>query len=216
MVADTTGAGASSYPPRLDFDYPTTFNRFWAIPLIGFVARLIILIPHFVVLYLIGIAVSLCQLVLWAPVLFTGRYPAWGYTLIGGYIGWAAEVNAYFYGLTERYPAFNMRSPTAPPAGGEPVLLTLTPAETSTRWMAIPLVGLVVKAILLVPHLLVIYGLAIAVSVAVLIAWAPVLFRGSYPRWARDLVSGYLRWSVRVQGYLFGLADGYPPFRLEN
>jgi hypothetical protein len=43
-----------------------------------------------------------------------------------------------------------------------------------------------------------------------------VLFGGKYPVWGYSLVGGYLRWSVRVQAFFYGLTDAYPPFTMEN
>ncbi|HTE86131.1 MAG TPA: DUF4389 domain-containing protein [Dehalococcoidia bacterium] len=234
MVDDASGADATpgegdaapmgssepppppTYPVRLEFEYPASLNRFWAVPVIGFVAKIIVLIPHFVVLSLLGIIVVLSQLVIWAPVLFTGAYPDWGYALVGGYLGWTMRVSSYFYGLTDGYPVFGFRSPALTDGDPGPVRLSLMPAATAARWPAIPLVGLVAKEIILIPHLVILYGLGVAASIVMLIAWAPVLFTGVYPVWARDLLSGYLRWSVRVQGYFVGLTDRYPPFGVEN
>ena len=74
----------------------------------------------------------------------------------------------------------------------------------------------VLQALLLVPHLVIMYALNVVMSVILLLAWAPVLFTGAYPIWAREMASGYLRWSVRVQAYFYGLTDAYPPFRVDN
>jgi len=92
------------YPVQVSWETPPTNARFFAIPLIGILARAILLIPHLVVLYFVGICVFAAVLVLWIPVLVNGRYPAWGYRLVGGYIRWQARLTAYIYGVTDRYP----------------------------------------------------------------------------------------------------------------
>lgn len=96
------------YPVRLEIDIPASNSRFWAIPLIGLLVKLFILIPHYVVLWALGIVVGTLQLVLWIPVLFGGKYPDWGYQLVGGYVRWSALVTAYLFGLTDRYPPFSL------------------------------------------------------------------------------------------------------------
>jgi len=98
----------SDYPVCVDFIVPAHNGRFWAIPLVGYVARILVLIPHFIVMLLIGIVVGLAMLVLWIPVLFAGRYPKWGYALVGGYLRWNLRVNAFFLGLTDEYPPFRL------------------------------------------------------------------------------------------------------------
>ncbi len=92
------------YPVQVTWEVPATNGRFWAIPILGALARAGLLVPHLVVLYFVGIVVFLAILVLWVPVLSNGKYPAWGYRLVGGYIRWTARLSAYFYGLTDRYP----------------------------------------------------------------------------------------------------------------
>src|SRR5260370_10798760 len=90
------------------FERQETYIRFWAIPVIGIFAKSIILIPHIVVLYVLGLIVNVVQLVTWIPVLSGGRYPLWGYQLVGGWIRWSARVAAFAFGLTDQYPPFSL------------------------------------------------------------------------------------------------------------
>lgn len=92
------------HPVQVTFERPATNGRFWAIPVLGILARLVLLIPHLIVLYFVGMCVFAAVVILWIPVLVNGRYPAWGYRLVGGYIRWSARLSAYMYGLTDRYP----------------------------------------------------------------------------------------------------------------
>lgn len=101
-------ATRSGYPVAIDFIIPARHSRFLAIPLVGFLLRHLFLIPHYIVLPLLGILVSLSQLVLWLPVLIGGHYPKWGYALVGGYLRWTTRVLAYSFGLTDAYPPFTL------------------------------------------------------------------------------------------------------------
>ncbi len=92
------------YPVQVTWEVPATNGRFWAIPVLGILARIVLLVPHLLLIYLVGIVVSLSFLVLWVPVISNGKYPAWGYRLVGGYLRWTTRMAAYFYGLTDRYP----------------------------------------------------------------------------------------------------------------
>jgi len=98
------------YPVRVDFDIPPHNSRFFAIPLLGFLARYVMVIPHLIVLSLVGILVYLSQVVLWLIVLLTGHYPRWGYALVGGYIRWATRLLSFMFGLTDRYPPFRLKN----------------------------------------------------------------------------------------------------------
>jgi hypothetical protein len=70
--------------------------------------------------------------------------------------------------------------------------------------------------VLLIPHLFVLALLGFAVALTQFFLWVPVLFGGVYPKWGYAFVGGYLRWSLRVMAYFYGLTDRYPPFRLTN
>ncbi len=100
--------GSEVYPVRLEIDIPERSGRFWAIPLLGLLAKAIVLIPHLLILYVLGLAIEVCQLVIWIWVLFGGRYPRWAYGLVSGYMRWYVRVGAFFLGLTDRYPPFQM------------------------------------------------------------------------------------------------------------
>lgn len=71
------------------------------------------------------------------------------------------------------------------------------------------------RAIMVIPHLIVLWALGIASSVIAFIAWWAILFTGKYPRWAFDFVAGYVRWYTRVSGYYLLLTDKYPTFSIE-
>jgi hypothetical protein len=72
------------------------------------------------------------------------------------------------------------------------------------------------RLILAVPHLIVLYLLALAASVVLFIGWWGALFTGRLPRFAVTFLSGYLRWSTRVTAYQYLLTDAYPPFTLDD
>ena len=196
----------AAYPVRMTLTPPEGSSRFWAVPLIGFLAKCIILIPHFIVLYVLGIVVALAQLVIWIPVLFTGHYPDWAYALNAGYFRWLMRISLYFYGLTDEYPAFSFDAP------GD---MYIERPESSSRFFAILLIGGFVRYILLIPHYIILYALSIAVAACQLVIWVWVLFGGHYPSWAWTLVGGTVTWTTRVYSYFFGLTDRYPPFNFE-
>ena len=71
-----------------------------------------------------------------------------------------------------------------------------------------------VKWLLLVPHYIALFFLAIGAAVVAFIAFFAVLFTGSYPRGLWDYMVGFYRWTLRVTAYLFLMTDRYPPFTL--
>ncbi len=198
-----TELALTAYPVQMGTPRPPASSRFWAIPIIGLFVKAIILIPHFIVLYVLNFVVGIANLIIWIFVLATGRYPDWAYGLMAGYVRWTMRVYLFLLGISDAYPAFSFDAP------GDMVIVA--PPESS-RFFAIPIVGAVVRVCLLIPHLIVLYALAIAVEFCQLVIWIPVLFGGQYPAWAYTLVGGTTLWSTRIFAYLFGLTDKYPPF----
>ncbi|HLE02092.1 MAG TPA: DUF4389 domain-containing protein, partial [Dehalococcoidia bacterium] len=77
------------------------------------------------------------------------------------------------------------------------------------RWLPL------VKWLLAIPHYVVLWFLAIAALVCVVLAWFAILFTGRYPRSLFDFIVGLFRWFLRVAAYAFLLTtDRYPPFSL--
>jgi Domain of unknown function (DUF4389) len=85
---------------------PQSYSRFWAIPVLGLLVKWVILIPHFLVLGVLGLVVGILQFVLWVPVLFAGQFPQWGYGFVAGCVRWNTRVMAYALGVTDQYPPF--------------------------------------------------------------------------------------------------------------
>ncbi|MFC2024869.1 DUF4389 domain-containing protein [Chloroflexota bacterium] len=71
------------------------------------------------------------------------------------------------------------------------------------------------RCIMIIPHSIVIAALGIVACIFLFISWWAILFTGRYPRGMFTFVSGYLRWTARVNGYSYFLTDKYPPFSFE-
>jgi ABC-type multidrug transport system permease subunit len=71
------------------------------------------------------------------------------------------------------------------------------------------------RGILIIPHTIVLYFLAIAASFVAVIAWFAILFTGNYPKGMFDFYVGVQRWSTRLGGYSAFLTDKYPPFTMD-
>jgi hypothetical protein len=199
-LAPTTG-----YPIALTTGRPASSNRLWAIPIIGITVKFIILIPHYIVLYVLFLVTLVAHLVIWIPVLFTARYPDWAWTLTAGLLRWYARVTFYTYGIRDNYPEFSMDAP------GD---ILFERPETSSRFWAIPIIGVTLKFIILIPHYIILYVLGIVAGICQLVIWIPVLFTGQYPGWAFTLNAGLTLWTTRVYAYTLGLTDQYPPFSM--
>lgn len=67
----------------------------------------ILAIPHFIVLYVLGIAQSICIVIGFFVVLFTGRWPEGLRNFVVGVLRWQARVYAYLL-LRDEYPPFTL------------------------------------------------------------------------------------------------------------
>jgi hypothetical protein len=91
---------------HLDFPYPNVpqdLNR-W-LPLV----KWLLAIPHYVVLFFLGIAAVVAVIIAWFAILFTQRYPRGLFDFVQGVIRWYNRVVAYaFILVTDQYPPFRL------------------------------------------------------------------------------------------------------------
>jgi hypothetical protein len=73
-----------------------------------------------------------------------------------------------------------------------------------------------IRLIVVFPQAIVLLFVEIVAFFAVIAAWFVALFTGRLVGGLREFIAGVVRWSVRVQGYLFFLTDTYPPYSLDD
>ena len=90
---------------HLDFAYPDArqLNR-W-LPLV----KWLLAIPHYVVLFFLGIGAIVAIILAWFAILFTGRYPRGLFDFVVGVMRWSNRVTGYAFALvTDEYPPFSL------------------------------------------------------------------------------------------------------------
>ncbi|HEV3461690.1 MAG TPA: DUF4389 domain-containing protein [Candidatus Dormibacteraeota bacterium] len=90
---------------HLNLDYPDArqLNR-W-LPLV----KWFLAIPHYIVLFFLGIGAVVAVIVAWFAIIFTGRYPENLFRYVVGVIRWSNRVAAYaFLLVTDEYPPFQL------------------------------------------------------------------------------------------------------------
>ena len=88
---------------HLDIEYPDNLNRF--LPLV----KWFLAIPHYIVLWILGMISLLVVVVAWFAILFTGRFPRALFDFNLGVTRWSIRVQAYAFVLTtDRYPPFRL------------------------------------------------------------------------------------------------------------
>jgi hypothetical protein len=98
-----------------------------------------------------------------------------------------------------------------------PIRLEVNRPAQQSRLTNFPFaIGLLIRSILLIPHLVALFFIAIAAAIVQFIATIVILFTGRYPAGLFNFYVGYTRWTANVFGYLFHLYDEYPPFSLDD
>jgi hypothetical protein len=136
-------------------------------------------------------------------IVFRQKYPRWWFDWNLNIARFENRVFSYLFLLRDEYPSTDEEQAVRLEFGYPDARNDLN------RWLPL------VKWFLAIPHYVVLFFLAIAAFVCVVISWFAILFTGRYPRGLFDFVVGVMRWGNRVQGYAFVLiTDRYPPFRL--
>jgi hypothetical protein len=106
------------------------------------------------------------------------------------------------------YQAYPGQAPTLlePP----PVLVAVLPPQPQAR------LGVFFRLLLAIPHFIVLCVIGLVAGVIAFLGWWGALFTGRLPQFAVNFLSGYLRWSTRVFGYVLLLTEAYPPFSLDD
>lgn len=91
------------YPVRLSVAERTTGrNRLTAL------VRIILVLPHLIALAVVGIVVTLVEIVTWLVAIVLGRVPDGLHAFLTGYNIWGARAAAYALLLVDDYPPFSM------------------------------------------------------------------------------------------------------------
>jgi hypothetical protein len=72
--------------------------------------RIILVIPHAIVLFVLGIAAAVVALIAFFAVLFTGRWPEGMQKFVLQFYGWYLRVGSYFLMLNDVYPPFSLEA----------------------------------------------------------------------------------------------------------
>jgi hypothetical protein len=212
MTTETAaGDSPAPYPVYFDVQRPASQSRLTNFPLgIGLFIREILLIPHLIILYFLQIVANIVYFIACFAILFTGRYPQGLLNFYVGYMRWNANMTGYLVSAYDKYPPFSMEQ-----QADFPVTLRVEPPGNLNRILNFPIfIGFLIKAILLIPHLVVLVFLIIVAMVVLFIAQFAILFTGSFPEGMYKFMIGVGRWSTRVNAYLVALTDKYPPFSL--
>jgi hypothetical protein len=161
--------------------------------------RLILVIPHVIVLAVYAIGVFFAEIIAWFAALFTGRVPLSLHDFIGGYLRYSARVLAYAHILADPFPPFGS-------GGSYPVDVEVDPPVSQNR------LTVFFRGLLALPCLIVLYPLQIALNLVALGNWFVALVTGGVPGGLQSLGMFCLRFQTRTNAYLLLLTPRYPAF----
>jgi len=111
MDENSTKSSSSAYPVNLTFRFPATQSRLLALFSIPFfLARLVLLIPQFIVLYFLQIVAIVGAWANFWVILFTGKGSSGIQNFVSGTLRWSTRVSAYMFGLSDKYPPFTLNN----------------------------------------------------------------------------------------------------------
>lgn len=107
LLTDTYPSTVDEQSVHLDIDYPADVERDlnrW-LPLV----KWLLAIPHYIVLFFLGVGALFAIVIAWFAIIFTGRYPSSLFGYVVGVGRWSLRVYAYaFLLVTDRYPPFSL------------------------------------------------------------------------------------------------------------
>ena len=193
--------------PVLKIEQIENPSKFYAFPIIGILAKTILLIPvvieiAFLVIWLLVVAVVINPFM----VFFGGKYWLHAHNASLAVFRLTAKVIFYIYGLTDKYPGFDFSLPPR-------LILDIPLNQNPNKIFAAPVIGGLARGILLIPYMIFTNVVSQAATIGVfLIAWIFVLFKGKYPDGLFELARDSVRVELATAAYMLGLSDRYPSF----
>lgn len=178
-------------------------NRLYAFPILGFLVKIIALVPLALWLAILSLVNFFVTIINSFIVLFTGKYWQVAYDLGLGIIRLTTRASYYVYGLTDKYPGFSLNN------SGD-VTVDIPFPQNPNRLYAVPVIGGLIRVVLLIPYFIWQQVLSYGAYLAVVIASFPVLFQGRYPETNFEIERDSLRVNSGSAAYTLGFSDTYP------
>ena len=158
--------------------------------------RLVLVIPHLVVLWAWSILAGIVVFIAWIVGIFTGRVPDGLHNLLAGFVRYATRVNAYILLLANPWPTFG-RSPY-------PVDVHVEPAALQGR------LSVFFRLILAIPALLLSYVFRIVNNLIAFLGWFYSMIFGRMSEGLRDTSAWLFKYELQTYAYIFLLTGRYP------
>jgi hypothetical protein len=163
--------------------------------------RLILAIPHWIVVTLYSIAAGIVVILAWFALLLTGTYPRGMYDFIAGFLRYSTYVYGYTFLATDVYPPFSGS------AAEYPVRLVIGPPKPQYSRLKV-----LFRIILAIPPLLITYAMQVVAQVGAILAWFAIVFLGRQPKALQDMIQLGLSYQQRAYAYVLLVTEDWPSF----
>jgi hypothetical protein len=180
-------------------------RHLFAFPFIGFLIKIILLIPVWIIYPLLLIIFTFFFVVNPFVILFTGTYWNPAYTFFLDFMRYNTKVTLYLYGLCDKYPGFYLGTDNL-------FELDIDKPKKPNKGLAFPVFGLFVRIILLIPYLIFSEVLKKGSMVSVISSWFTATFKSIYPESLYEFERDTLRVANAQFAYILNLTDEYPSF----
>ncbi len=190
VAAQNWGPGGE-VRPELEVDGPAQQRRLTVF------FRLLLLIPHFIVFYLLSIAAYVVMFIAWFAALILGRLPDGIADFLAGYVRYMTRLQGSYMLLVDQYPPFALG-----PAD-YPVRIAVEPTRLNRlavffRWL------------LVIPAALLSGFVSLGWGICSLVIWLVVLIAGRMPAALFEASAAVLRYQLRLWAYWLMLTPAYP------
>jgi hypothetical protein len=191
-----TGGG---YPVDVDAQLLPEYSRF--MPLI----KWLILIPHYVVLFFLGIGAMFVAFIAFFATLFTAKYPEGMWNYMVGVHRWALRVMAYHFLITDTYPPFTLEE-----TAEDTIQLKAEYPERVARWRPF------FAGLICIPYAIVASLIYLVASICSFFAFFTILFTKKIPEGLFNVIRNGFTWNLRAGFYSYWMSVEYPPFEWDE
>jgi len=188
----------STYPVTFEADYVEQRSRLTTF------FRLLLAIPHLLIVAFWGLAVFFGVIVAWFALLFTGRWPLGLYMFTANFLKYATRVSGYCWLLTDPYPPFPSGVNDDP---DYPVRLNIAaPLAEYSR------LKVLLRIFYIIPAYILVYVLGIVLELVGFVAWLVIVVTGKQPKGLQDVLRLCVSYTSRAYALMLLVTETYPPF----
>ena len=163
--------------------------------------RLILAIPHLILVTLWGIVAALAAIANWFATLVRGQSPEGLHNFLATYLRYQTHVYAYVLLLADPFPGFGGKP-------GYPIDIEIDTPQPQNRWTV------AFRLILAIPAYIVSGILGYLNRALAVFSWFIALAMGSVPEGLRNFAAFALRYEQQTTAYALLLTGRYPSFNV--